>query len=53
VIVSTCLLVTLGPDQVVTLQGQLGDALQDVGLAKRKEEGARGETTKVRPDNPG
>jgi hypothetical protein len=28
--------------QVVTLQGQLSDALQDVGLAKRREEGHKG-----------
>lgn len=32
-----------GRPQVMTLQGQLGDALQDVGLAKRREEGQKSE----------
>lgn len=28
----------------MTLQGQLGDALQDVGLAKRREETQKGKS---------
>ena len=33
--------------QVMTLQGQLGDALQDVGLAKRRQEGQKGAQSRL------